>query len=151
MSAAAPARGRPAAGVDAQSPAGRMLLALRAGGSHGVEVGDLAERFGSGYSSVLSSLVRRQLVTRSGADKNVTCRLTEAGRAACPLRNPLAVKTSPAPAGATGGRVATSSPRTVAPVPTRADEIFVLQRDDVRRLARFLCCFEIAAVTQLAA
>lgn len=71
----------------ADSDAGRLLLALRAGATTSAQ---LTERFGRG-SALIGSLVRNGLVVQDGG----AYRLTEAGRAACPLRNPLAAGVTP--------------------------------------------------------
>lgn len=71
----------------ADSDAGRLLLALRAGATTSAQ---LTERFGRG-SAPIGSLVRKGLVVQDGG----AYRLTEAGRAACPLRNPLAAGVTP--------------------------------------------------------
>jgi hypothetical protein len=64
----------------AESSAGRVLLALRAGPT---ESQALNERF-SFFPSVIGELCRQRLVVKDGYEY----RLTAAGRAACPLRNP---------------------------------------------------------------
>ena len=67
----------------ADSNEGRILLALRAGE---VESAAINERF-SNFSSYIGGLTRLRLVEKVGE----SFRLTEAGRVACPYRNPLAV------------------------------------------------------------
>lgn len=67
--------------ITADSIDGRVLLALRAGPT---TTSELAERFG--YKTHLGHLVRAGLI----ANTDDTYRLTEAGRAACPFRNPKA-------------------------------------------------------------
>lgn len=77
---------RPPTDYTADSDAGRLLLALRAGPTTAAE---LAERFGRSHG--IGALERRGLVvSEAGA-----YRLTEAGRAACPLGNPLAAGIAP--------------------------------------------------------
>lgn len=86
--------------ISANTAMGRLLLALRAGG---MTAAQLAERFGG--NSGISQLVRAGLVT-GDADGY---RLTDAGRAACPLRNPLAARVPSAP---------TATLRRIDPAPT---------------------------------
>jgi hypothetical protein len=69
------------AAYSADSQRGRMLLALRAGAMETLEIN---ERF-STQKHVLVDLERQRLVTKT-ADGY---RITSAGRAACPFRNPL--------------------------------------------------------------
>lgn len=69
---------------------GRLLLAMRPGG---MTAAQLAERFGG--NSGISKLVRAGMVA-GDADGY---RLTDAGRIACPLRNPLAARVPSAPTG----------------------------------------------------
>lgn len=73
---------------DASSAIGRTLLALRAGQ---MTSGELDERFGR--SAPLTAMAKHGLVTGDADGWSIT----DAGRAACPLRNPLAAKTTPAP------------------------------------------------------
>lgn len=73
---------------DASSAIGRTLLALRAGQ---MTSGELDERFGK-YAP-LTAMAKQGLVTGDADGWSIT----DAGRAACPLRNPLAAKTTPAP------------------------------------------------------
>lgn len=70
--------------IAADSREGRLLLALRRG-PH--EPGELAEQFGN-LSGLQGQLVRAGLIAYDGDFYT----LTEAGRAACPFRNPLAAK-----------------------------------------------------------
>lgn len=72
--------------ITADSMDGRVLLALRAGPT---TTSELAERFG--YKTPLGHLVRTGLIVNT----DDTYRLTDAGRAACPFRNPEAAKVSP--------------------------------------------------------
>ena len=80
-------RKKPKTDINANTEAGRVLLALRPA-SMGTD--EIRERFG--YTpNALPVLVRRGLVEKFGCDnKNYAYRLTPAGRAACPYRNPLA-------------------------------------------------------------
>lgn len=71
--------------LTAQSYEGRVLVALRAGPLANSAV---VERFGS--SSALTSLIKAGYVQRADGDEGSEYRITEAGRAACPYRNPLA-------------------------------------------------------------
>ena len=64
------------------STEGRILLGLRAGE---MEADACSERF-SGFSSAIGKLVGRHLVKKTDGGY----RITEAGRAACPFRNPKA-------------------------------------------------------------
>lgn len=75
--------------ITANSTVGRVLVALRAGP---MSSGELMERFGSLPS--MTGLRHKGLV----AEDDNGWRLTDAGRAACPLRNPLAGKVAKAPA-----------------------------------------------------
>lgn len=70
--------------ITADSREGRLLLALRRG-PH--EPGELAEQFGK-LSGLQGQLMRTGLIAYDGD----VYTLTEAGRAACPFRNPLAAK-----------------------------------------------------------
>lgn len=70
--------------ITADSIHGRTLLALRAGA---MTSGELHQRFEGTHHGVMA-LVRAGLVSTDGK----TYRLTEAGRAACPFRNPLLAK-----------------------------------------------------------
>lgn len=122
MARPATPRRRPRTGIDPDSTAGRIQLALRAGPA---SVTELTERFGrSIISHAVTSLIGSGLVERRGTDnQNAVFHITDAGRAACPLRNPLAGKSAPVPAGATGGRIRTSYPREAAlnPAPLAGD------------------------------
>lgn len=81
--------------ISPDSYMGRTLLALRAGP---MTSGELSERFPAG--SAINQLSQFGLVKRT--DDHWT--ITDAGRAACPLRNPLAADITPVPAAATGTR-----------------------------------------------
>ena len=70
--------------ITADSREGRLLLALRRG-PH--EPGELAEQFGN-LSGLQGQLMRAGLIAYDGDVYTIT----EAGRAACPFRNPLAAK-----------------------------------------------------------
>ena len=83
------------AAITHDSPMGRTLLALRAGP---MTSGELNERFQGGFAS--TQLNRLGLVTRT-EDLWV---ITDAGRAACPLRNPLAASVQTMPPEATRAR-----------------------------------------------
>ena len=76
--------------VPAWTPAERILLALRAGSmdSHQVE-----ERWGfESVGNVLGHLIRARYVSRTGTGAGTSVyRITEAGRAVCPCRNPAAM------------------------------------------------------------
>ena len=74
------------------SPEGRVLLALR-GGPH--ERHELDGRFGTSVTASLFSLSKRGLVESGDG----TWRITAAGRAACPFRNPLLSGEAPCPTG----------------------------------------------------
>lgn len=101
-------RSRPKTGITSDSPAGRVLQALRAGP---MTSGELDERFPGRH-------IRAGLARKDG--QQGWWQLTDAGRTACPLRNQLAAAVAPAPAGAAGGRLtANSTPRTTASVPMR--------------------------------
>ena len=75
--------------VPAWTPAERILLALRAGAmdSHQVE-----ERWGyETVGGVLGHLIRARYVSRTGTGAGTSVyRITDAGRAVCPCRNPAA-------------------------------------------------------------
>lgn len=74
--------------ITADSAAGRVLLALRAG-PH--TPGELDGRLGCSAPQVgLPQLIRGGLVERQNDGGEITYRITEAGRAACPFRNPKA-------------------------------------------------------------
>ena len=75
--------------ISADSREGRLLLALRRG-PH--EPGELAEQFGK-LSGLQGQLMRAGLIAYNGD----TYTLTDAGRAACPFRNPLAAKAAVQP------------------------------------------------------
>lgn len=75
--------------IAADSREGRLLLALRRG-PH--EPGELAEQFGK-LSGLQGQLVRAGLIAYDGDFYT----LTEAGRAVCPFRNPLAAKPATPP------------------------------------------------------
>lgn len=75
--------------IAADSREGRLLLALRRG-PH--EPGELAEQFGN-LSGLQGQLMRAGLIAYDGD----VYTLTEAGRAACPFRNPLAAKPATPP------------------------------------------------------
>lgn len=75
--------------ITADSREGRLLLALRRG-PH--EPGELAEQFGN-LSGLQGQLMRAGLIAYDGD----VYTLTEAGRAACPFRNPLAAKPATPP------------------------------------------------------
>lgn len=87
--------------IDANSHAGRTLLALRAGAMSSIE---LADRFPGGHK--LTELTRKGMVEKVD-DKY---RLTESGRAACPLRNPQASEVRAVPDGAKAARSTTFQP-----------------------------------------
>lgn len=110
-------RSRPKTGITSDSPAGRVLQALRAGP---MTNGELDERFpGRHVSHILGILARAGLARKDG--QQGWWQLTDAGRTACPLRNPLAAVVTPPPAGAAGGRLtANNTPRTTASAPTRS-------------------------------
>lgn len=109
-------RNRPRTGLTADSTSGRVLLALRAGRMTSSEI---RERFPTGTD--LSGLARRGLVRiASDGEKGSAYELTDAGRATCPLRNPLAAHVTEMPPGAAGGRVASPSPFRVDCAPIRA-------------------------------
>ena len=59
----------------------RLLLALKPGA---MESHQLSARFGAGYSSELSRMVREGLVVMVGGKNGGEFSLTDAGRAACP-------------------------------------------------------------------
>lgn len=99
MSAHHKTRRSGAGAISAQSSIGRLLLALRAGP---LEPEALYARLGK-HSAIAESL-RCGFVRRLDAYQGGAYTLTEAGRAACPCRNPLAATASSAPAGAAGGR-----------------------------------------------
>lgn len=91
---------------------GRVLLALRAGPMAAAELYDRVPAFSP------SSLQRHGLIERLPED---CYRITAAGRAACPLRNPLAATVAPPPSAALNARRAGLPPlRPSQPVPTRA-------------------------------
>lgn len=69
--------------IVANSAEGRVLLALRAGP---MESSEFHERWPTAGTQPAAKLIGRGLVEKTGN----TYRLTEAGRAACPMRNPLA-------------------------------------------------------------
>jgi hypothetical protein len=71
--------------LTAQSFEGRLLLALRAGPTSNSA---LVERFGS--TSGAYRMVKQGFVVRADGDEGGEFRITAAGRAACPYRNPLA-------------------------------------------------------------
>jgi|GEM_PF-3915428 len=71
--------------ITADSAVGRLLLALR-GAPGGLDASQLSERFASSYGL---DLARRVGLVACDGD---TYRITEAGRTACPFRNPLAAK-----------------------------------------------------------
>lgn len=95
--------------ITVDNDAGRALLALRAGE---MTSGAITERIGNG--GVVSALARAGLV-EGDADG---WRLTAAGRAACPLRNPLAatVLKPPPPALTTNHPWRTLPPRLMPPI-----------------------------------
>lgn len=70
--------------ITAHSPGGRALLALRVPG--GITASEAAERWPSSGTYALASLVRMGLAKKV----DDTFYITEAGRAACPFRNPAA-------------------------------------------------------------
>lgn len=78
--------------ITAHSPEGRVLLALRAGPMSNMA---LNERLGS--TSAVYLLIKQGMVRRVG-DEDGEFGLTEAGRAACPYRNPLAAPGAVKPA-----------------------------------------------------
>lgn len=84
-----------AAEITATSRDGRALLALRAGPMTAAELYDRVPAFSP------SSLLRHGLIERLPED---CYRITAAGRAACPLRNPQAATVAPAPVAAVGTR-----------------------------------------------
>ena len=69
--------------LTASSPAGRVLLALRRGPHSGPQ---LEELFGGGFKHALHQL----LAARLAASDDEGYRITPAGHAACPFRNPKA-------------------------------------------------------------
>lgn len=71
--------------LTAHSFEGRLLLALRAGP---MANSTLVERFGT--SAGASRLVKAGYARRADGDEGGEYHITEAGRAACPYRNPLA-------------------------------------------------------------
>jgi hypothetical protein len=75
--------------VPAWTPAERILLALRAGA---MDSAQFEARFGfEAIGSILGHLVRARYVSRTGTGAGTSVyRLTEAGRAVCPCRNPAA-------------------------------------------------------------
>lgn len=76
---------KPKPGISPQSIPGRMLLALRAGR---MMPSELQERFPSACNFHLGRLMSDGLVDKCGGRFSETYGLTEAGRAACPARNP---------------------------------------------------------------
>lgn len=80
---------RPPTAFTADSDAGRILLALRAGPLTATELGDRFGRF-----THMGKLVSRGLVAAEAG----SYRLTPAGRDLCPFRNPLAAAHRAAPA-----------------------------------------------------
>lgn len=107
---------RPTTGITPDSPAGRVLLALRAGP---MTSGELDERI-PGFNRETRFLVTRGLVVRPKGLKGGYWTITDAGSAACPLRNPLAAKVTPPPTGAAlGRRLVDDTPCTTASVPMR--------------------------------
>ena len=87
----------------AESPAGRTLIALRAGAMSSAE---LYERFAGNHA--LAELHKRGFVEQCIAGG---WKLTAAGREACPLRNPLAGGLPPDPPRAITARKAPLSVR----------------------------------------
>lgn len=92
--------------ITADSPIGRVLIALRAGQ---MTSGELGERFPS--LPRLEALVKKGLITGDAHG----WRLTDAGRATCPLRNPLAANINAVPTPAlpriTSGKLPTTPRR----------------------------------------
>lgn len=82
------------AAYTANSTEGRILLALRAGE---MESEACYERF-TGFPQWARGLLASGLIERSEANHGVTYRITAAGRAACPFRNPLLAAPGSAPA-----------------------------------------------------
>ncbi len=107
--------------IMADSLKGRTLLALRAGP---VSSAALAERFGI---SAPTSLLESAGLIEGDAE---AWRLTDAGRAACPLRNPAASKVAPPVAGAISRRIPHASPVSAVTAPLRqAPAIYHPQRE----------------------
>lgn len=76
---------KPKPGISPQSIPGRMLLALRAGR---MMPSELHERFPSYCNFHLGQLMGDGLVDKKGGRFSETYGITEAGRTACPNRNP---------------------------------------------------------------
>ncbi len=100
--------------ISADSWIGRVLLALRAGPLPS-EV--LAERWPTGHG--MSLCLAKRLVEKVDGQY----RITAAGLAACPLRNPAAAKAVPPLAGAICRRAAQDTPVSAVAVPLRAASI----------------------------
>ena len=97
--------------ITADSHEGRVLLALRAGP---LSPDVLSDRWPTGHA--MGKCVAKRLVEKVDGEY----RLTAAGRAACPQRNPAAATVGTSPAGALSRRVAQATPVSAVTAPARA-------------------------------